>query len=286
MHQMLDKEGIRDAADIIVVAEELGIPISYNRRKPMILCPCHDDHNFGSCYIDPKKKTFHCYSCGAKGDVFSLAQHSLNVSFYEAEKFVAETCGGTKQFRITEGQEEKEKREISRKLIPQADMDFIGLHSSPVYVTTNFQWSINDIPEEDRENTSQVRDKYGYLEGYRIQRCVVQNPLFALYRDDEDAYHELIDDFCKRKIDALNDAVAAFKFGSASPYVQEAVDSTLKYVSVDEMVTTLVELIKKAQEISVAYGNGAAAKQVVSPDVERISVIVNNIWMQNEKAPF
>lgn len=286
MHQMLDKEGIRDAADIIVVAEELGIPISYNRRKPMILCPCHDDHNFGSCYIDPKKKTFHCYSCGAKGDVFSLAQHALNVSFYEAEKFVAETCGGVKQFRITEQKEEKEKRELSRKLIPQPDMDFIGLHSSPVYVTTNFQWNLSDIPEEDREDVFQVRDKDGYLDGYRIQRCVMSNPLFALYKEDEEAYHELIDDFCQRKIDALNDAIAAFKFGSLNPRVQEAVDSVLTFVSVDEMVETFVDLIKKAQEISVAYGNGAAAKQVVSPDVERISVIVNNIWLQNEKAPF
>lgn len=95
---MLDKEAIREDADLFVIADELGVPIfeqksSYSKRKDkhLIYCPCHNDHHLGSCYITHRK--FYCYSCNAEGDVFGFVQAIPNVSFPESLKIVADICG-------------------------------------------------------------------------------------------------------------------------------------------------------------------------------------------------
>ena len=47
------------------------------------LCPFHDDKN-PSMHIDEDKGLFHCFSCGAGGDIFGFYMRYNNVSFPEA----------------------------------------------------------------------------------------------------------------------------------------------------------------------------------------------------------
>lgn len=71
---------------IIGVAERLGLKVIRKR----VLCCFHDDHT-PSMHLNIARNTFRCYSCGAHGDVFSLCQQVLGVSFYEASKWLADT---------------------------------------------------------------------------------------------------------------------------------------------------------------------------------------------------
>lgn len=79
-----DLEKIR-SVPIGGVITRLGREVKKNR----CLCFFHDDHN-PSCYVNTRKNTFNCYSCGARGDPIDLVRRHLNLSFVDACKWIAD----------------------------------------------------------------------------------------------------------------------------------------------------------------------------------------------------
>ncbi len=65
------------------VAQRLGLQV----RMHKALCPFHDDHTPSMTF---KGSKFRCWSCGASGDVISLAEKVLNVGFKEACRWLAD----------------------------------------------------------------------------------------------------------------------------------------------------------------------------------------------------
>lgn len=55
------------------------------------LCPFHDDHH-PSLRVDPVKGVYHCFSCGAGGDVFRFVQEKEGCGFSEAVRICADIC--------------------------------------------------------------------------------------------------------------------------------------------------------------------------------------------------
>jgi len=283
---MLDKEAIREAADILVVAEEIGIPIQMSGKKPQIICPCHDDQRFGSCYLDTERKTFRCYSCGAKGDIFTLVQAALNISFPEAKAVVAETCGGTAQFEMS-GEDIKRSYQYSGMMLPKADQDFLGIQNGAIYTDVAFFEDAADVDDSQRHNIVAEYDSEDRIAGCRVQKRIMSNPLYSLMRDSEHEYHELIDVFCQRKIDHLHKLIVAFQEEpNKQTELGRAIWAILKHITVSETISELTAEIKRAQSISAKYGNGSVISIEVSPYMEQLSAIANNIWMQDKEAPF
>ncbi|TVQ61366.1 MAG: DNA primase [Phycisphaerales bacterium] len=86
-----DRDRVRDASDIVdVVGEHLSL--RQKGREYLGVCPFHDDHK-PSMYVVPDKQIFHCFSCGAGGDVFTFIQKYHSMDFVEALKFLAERAG-------------------------------------------------------------------------------------------------------------------------------------------------------------------------------------------------
>ena len=56
------------------------------------LCPFHDDNN-PSMHVNDEKGFFHCFSCGAGGDVFGFLMRYSNIGFHEALKELARRAG-------------------------------------------------------------------------------------------------------------------------------------------------------------------------------------------------
>lgn len=56
------------------------------------LCPFHEEKT-PSFYVNPEKGFFHCFGCGAGGDVIEFVKKIENISFIEAVQRVAEICG-------------------------------------------------------------------------------------------------------------------------------------------------------------------------------------------------
>jgi DNA primase len=86
-----DRERVRDASDIVrVVGGHLALKAK--GREYVGLCPFHDDHK-PSMYVVPQKQLFHCFVCGAGGDVFTFVEKYHKMEFREALEYLAERAG-------------------------------------------------------------------------------------------------------------------------------------------------------------------------------------------------
>lgn len=70
------------------VAEALGIVVKHHSA----LCFIHEDHH-PSLVFSPRYNTWRCFACGEKGDVISLVEKKLNLSFIDACKWLASEYG-------------------------------------------------------------------------------------------------------------------------------------------------------------------------------------------------
>jgi len=82
---------IKDAAPI---AEVIGHYLTLTPRGRYLvgLCPFHSESN-PSFTVYPERQIFHCYGCGAGGNVFSFLMQHLNLSFPEAVSELAQRYG-------------------------------------------------------------------------------------------------------------------------------------------------------------------------------------------------
>ncbi len=75
----ISKEKIKDYIPILEVARKYSPKIRESTRRPLIICPFHQDNNLGSCRIYTDTNTFKCESCGAHGDMLKLASGYLDI---------------------------------------------------------------------------------------------------------------------------------------------------------------------------------------------------------------
>lgn len=88
------KERVRAANDIVEVIGE-SVQLKRAGREYVGPCPFHEDRT-PSFYVNQEKGCFHCWGCGAKGDVFEFVTLANGVSFREALELL-ERRGGVAQ---------------------------------------------------------------------------------------------------------------------------------------------------------------------------------------------
>lgn len=86
-----DVERVKDATDIVRLVGE-AVSLKPKGREFVGLCPFHDDHN-PSMYVVPGKQIYHCFVCGAAGDVLTFVQKFHKMEFREALEFLATRAG-------------------------------------------------------------------------------------------------------------------------------------------------------------------------------------------------
>lgn len=52
-----------EAVSTMDIVEHFKVPYEKRRGRTLILCPGHDDHSFGSCFIDNSDNGYYCYAC-------------------------------------------------------------------------------------------------------------------------------------------------------------------------------------------------------------------------------
>jgi DNA primase len=83
-----DVDRVRDASDIVgVIGDHLALKAK--GREYVCLCPFHDDRNPSMCVV-PAKQMYHCFVCGAGGDVFRFIMEYHSMTFREALTHLAE----------------------------------------------------------------------------------------------------------------------------------------------------------------------------------------------------
>ena len=84
-------QAVKERADIV---EVIGGFIQVKRagRNFLALCPFHNEKT-PSFNISPDNQYFHCFGCGASGDVISFLRQHENVDFVDAVKILADRYG-------------------------------------------------------------------------------------------------------------------------------------------------------------------------------------------------
>lgn len=272
----MDKEELRDAADIFVVAEALDIEVKTVGRRHQILCPAHNDRNYGSCYLT--ERGYFCYSCGARGDVYDLVRRTLNISFDDSVKWVAELFG------------EDTNIDTSERVfcISRADAEFIGLSCEAVYTDIAFLDEMDDDLPKGTACVSEY-DRKGNFLGYRVQRLVTSNPLRGLCRDDPVSYRKLIDTACENTVQKYLTLDRLFREGTCSSINLYAFLATMrKYVSARDFHQICTQNAERAQNISVKHGYGRVVLEHKDTPLSasKVSESINRQWRMDKTAPF
>lgn len=107
--QIIDE--IRQRCDIVsLVGQYLALE---KRGKNMLgLCPFHSEKT-PSFTITPEKQLFHCFGCGASGNVFNFIMRMENLSFPEAVRFLARQTGvSIPEPRVADSEEARLREKI------------------------------------------------------------------------------------------------------------------------------------------------------------------------------
>ncbi len=76
------------------IHEIMGQYVTLKRtgRDYVCLCPFHNEKT-PSCHVHPDREFFHCFGCGAGGDVITFTMKYNNLDYWEAVKLLAERSG-------------------------------------------------------------------------------------------------------------------------------------------------------------------------------------------------
>lgn len=109
------KEEVRARADTVKVAAALGIEVAKKGKVWVGFCPFHSEKS-GSFTIFPDER-FHCFGCGADGDVFDLVTKRHGGEFREAVEFVASITGLAIPEWTPSSPKDREEREKAADLL-------------------------------------------------------------------------------------------------------------------------------------------------------------------------
>ncbi|PMQ02406.1 MAG: DNA primase [Dictyoglomus sp. NZ13-RE01] len=76
------------------------------------LCPFHNEKT-PSFYVSPEKGLYHCFGCGASGDVFTFLMNYKNISFMSALEELANEVG----LELPKKEEKREKYDVHLEII-------------------------------------------------------------------------------------------------------------------------------------------------------------------------
>ncbi|MGE5585333.1 MAG: DNA primase [Bacillota bacterium] len=98
---------VRAKSDIVEVISGY-VALKQTGKTYKGLCPFHTEKT-PSFVVSPEKQLFHCFGCGAGGDVFSFIMRAENVGFAEAVKILADRAGILIREDSEEAREERER---------------------------------------------------------------------------------------------------------------------------------------------------------------------------------
>ena len=83
---------VKTANDLCEVVREQGIALKRRGRTHFGLCPFHAEQT-ASFAVSRDAGLFHCFGCGAGGDVIRFVERTQQVSFPEAVRRLARRAG-------------------------------------------------------------------------------------------------------------------------------------------------------------------------------------------------
>ena len=155
------------------IAEVMSSYVTLKRtgRDYVCLCPFHNEKT-PSCHIHPDKEYFHCFGCGAGGDVITFTMKYNNLDYWEAVKLLAERGGvplltSEEEIQLAEkmssGNEKDAKK--ARKRLAEANLRLV-VSIAKKYVGRGM--SFLDLIQEGNMGLIKAVEKFDYTKGFKF----------------------------------------------------------------------------------------------------------------------
>lgn len=108
---------LQDIKDRLNVAEVIGGYITVKRAGTAFkaVCPFHSEKS-ASLMISPQKQIWHCFGCGAGGDIFGFVMRFENVEFKEALRILADRAGVKLPTYNRDNKQEQNEKQLLLKI--------------------------------------------------------------------------------------------------------------------------------------------------------------------------
>jgi DNA primase len=99
MSPIVSKRSLEDLRHKCDIAEVIGAAMTLKRAGTSLkgLCPFHKEKT-PSFSVNPQRQIFHCFGCGAGGDVFKFLMDFEGVDFVTAVRMLADRCGAKLEY--------------------------------------------------------------------------------------------------------------------------------------------------------------------------------------------
>lgn len=139
-------EDIRSRSDIAdVVSSYLQLKRSGSTFKT--LCPFHKEKT-PSFHVNPQRQIFHCFGCGAGGDVFKFVMMHESMDFMSAVRLLAERAGIRLEFEEGDRPAGPDKNVLYKLHVEVADIYHRGLLKSPAAEEARNYLKSRSLPED------------------------------------------------------------------------------------------------------------------------------------------
>src|SRR5262249_3382761 len=109
------KERVKSEVDIAGYIIRSGVPLKGGPVEYKACCPLHNEKS-PSFTVNVEKRLFHCFGCGAGGDIFEYEMRTGNVDFVRALKKIANSVGIAVPERLYEPRETRVNEHSSADL--------------------------------------------------------------------------------------------------------------------------------------------------------------------------
>lgn len=92
LHRRAQLDALKRETDLVAVVREQGIALKRRGRTYFGLCPFHREQT-ASFAVSREAGLFHCFGCGAGGDVIRFVERTQQVSFPEAVRRLTRRAG-------------------------------------------------------------------------------------------------------------------------------------------------------------------------------------------------
>ena len=104
---MSDVETIKDRLDIVDVVGTY-VKLEKAGKNFRARCPFHNERT-PSFNVSPDRQSYHCFGCGASGDMFSFVEQFEGVDFYGALKILADRAGVALEKKNPQAKDERDR---------------------------------------------------------------------------------------------------------------------------------------------------------------------------------
>jgi len=94
LHSRAQLDALKRETDLVAIVREQGIALTRRGRTYFGRCPFHREQT-ASFAVSRDAGLFHCFGCGAGGDVIRFVERTQQVSFPEAVRHLARRVGLT-----------------------------------------------------------------------------------------------------------------------------------------------------------------------------------------------